>query len=92
MMHPEKLYNTAEISNELRKRGIYRTKETLAQLRLNGGGPTFRRFGREIKYSGADLEQWINEKFSQSARSLAELRKRTPHETISHSESSAHRS
>ena len=33
---------------------------TLAKLRLRGGGPTFCRIGRAIRYRRADLDNWLS--------------------------------
>ena len=32
---------------------------TLAKLRLRGGGPTFCRIGRAIRYRRIDLDEWL---------------------------------
>lgn len=31
---------------------------TLEKQRTNGGGPPYRKFGRAVRYSMADLERW----------------------------------
>jgi len=33
---------------------------TLEKMRVIGGGPRFRKFGRRVVYAVADLEQWAN--------------------------------
>jgi len=33
---------------------------TLEKLRIQGGGPRFRKFGRRVMYSLADLETWAD--------------------------------
>ena len=35
---------------------------TLEKHRVIGGGPRFRKFGRRVVYSIADLEAWANER------------------------------
>lgn len=35
---------------------------TLEKLRVIGGGPRFRKFGRRVMYALADLETWANER------------------------------
>lgn len=42
---------------------------TLEKFRVNGGGPAFRKFGRRVLYSVADLEQWAQ---SRSCRSTSD--------------------
>ena len=38
------------------------SKSYLDKLRVYGGGPPFRRFGRKILYLKSDLETWANER------------------------------
>jgi hypothetical protein len=33
---------------------------TLEKMRVQGGGPTFRKFGRRVQYAPSDLELWAN--------------------------------
>jgi hypothetical protein len=42
---------------------------TLAKLRLRGGGPTFCRIGRAIRYRRCDLDDWL---LSSSRRSTSD--------------------
>ncbi|MCY1270523.1 hypothetical protein D9M68_230290 [compost metagenome] len=35
---------------------------TLEKLRVIGGGPKFRKFGRRVMYGVADLDTWANER------------------------------
>jgi excisionase family DNA binding protein len=44
---------------------------TLAKLRVSGGGPAFRKFGRSVRYSREDLQRWADER---SRRSTSETR------------------
>lgn len=32
---------------------------TLAKLRCSGGGPTFLKIGRSVRYSRTDLDDWL---------------------------------
>jgi excisionase family DNA binding protein len=34
---------------------------TLAKFRIEGTGPTFRKFGRSVRYSREDLRSWADE-------------------------------
>jgi hypothetical protein len=53
------LLTTRQVSQELERRGITRSVSTLEKLRCRGGGPPFRRFGRDVRYPYNDLESWI---------------------------------
>jgi excisionase family DNA binding protein len=44
---------------------------TLAKLRVSGGGPAFRKFGRSVRYSREDLQRWADER---SRRSTSDVR------------------
>lgn len=44
---------------------------TLAKLRLTGGGPSFRKLGRSVRYHLDDLDRWAAER---SQRSTSETR------------------
>ena len=35
-------------------------RATLAKLRVNGGGPLFRKIGSKVLYDDADLTAWID--------------------------------
>jgi hypothetical protein len=42
----------------LAQHGIKRSPATLATLRTRGGGPRFRKAGRDVIYDAADLDSW----------------------------------
>jgi hypothetical protein len=44
--------------------GIQRKPQTLAVYAIRGGGPAYRLFGRKPMYSEADLQKWVEDKFS----------------------------
>jgi excisionase family DNA binding protein len=46
-------------------------ESTLAKLRISGGGPGFKKFGRSVRYSLDDLRRWADER---SHRSTSEKR------------------
>lgn len=52
--------------------GAY-TRQTLAKLAVNGGGPRFRRLGRYPYYTTADLEEWARSRMSPLVESTSEL-------------------
>ncbi|MGA7540692.1 MAG: helix-turn-helix domain-containing protein [Steroidobacteraceae bacterium] len=39
---------------------------TLEKLRVNGGGPRFRKFGSRVIYAREDLDAWANERICES--------------------------
>ena len=39
---------------------------TLEKLRVNGGGPRFRKFGSRVIYARADLDRWASERVCES--------------------------
>jgi hypothetical protein len=49
---------------------------TLEKMRVVGGGPRFRKFGRRVLYAASDLESWANERIcaSTSDETYLELR------------------
>lgn len=48
-------FNTKETSEYL---GV--AKATLDSMRTRGGGPTFKKFGRLVRYEKAALDAWID--------------------------------
>jgi hypothetical protein len=63
------LLTTRQVSQELERRGIPRSVSTLEKLRCCGGGPPFRRFGRDVRYPHDHLESWIETMLSAPMRS-----------------------
>jgi hypothetical protein len=41
-------------------------ESTLAKLRISGGGPLFRKFGRSVRYAFDDLQRWADERSRRS--------------------------
>jgi len=68
------LLTTLQVSEELGRRGTPRSVSTLEKLRCRGGGPPFRRFGRDVRYPADGLESWIEAMLSAPMRSTAESR------------------
>jgi hypothetical protein len=50
----ERYLNTAEAAEFLRL-----STRTLEKRRCTGGGPRYRKLGRRIRYTMADLEAWV---------------------------------
>jgi excisionase family DNA binding protein len=41
-------------------------ESTLAKLRLSGGGPIYRKFGRSVRYASEDLQRWADDRIQRS--------------------------
>jgi hypothetical protein len=61
-----------EASAFLATLGIERKPQTLAAYAVRGGGPAYRLFGRKPYYAVADLEAWVEEKFSPVYRTTSQ--------------------
>lgn len=57
----------------LSDRGIPIAKNTLSTLATRGGGPIYRRFGRQVVYLPSELDSWVAEKLSAPRRSTSEI-------------------
>jgi len=53
---PQPVYLTPEQAGEI----LSLSPRTLEKLRSNGGGPNFRKLGRRIRYTRADVDAWAN--------------------------------
>lgn len=60
----ETLLNRPGASAHIQARGLRATPGTLAKWATVGGGPRFRKFGRDVVYDVADLDAWIDSKLS----------------------------
>ena len=72
-MPDAKPLNPIEANDYLkRQHGVSRTPATLAKLRCIGGGPPWRRVGRNIVYTAADLDNYAagltSERFTATAQ------------------------
>jgi excisionase family DNA binding protein len=47
------------------------SERTLERLRLTGGGPSFVKCGRSVRYRECDLERWIRERIVDSTSAIA---------------------
>jgi hypothetical protein len=64
-----------EASAYLRERhAIRRTAAPLAKLRCVGGGPPFRKVGRDVIYDAGDLDAWAGKVKSGPLASASEVR------------------
>jgi hypothetical protein len=57
--------------------GIPCAPATLAKYACTGGGPPFRRAGRNPIYARADLDAWARQRLGMLVRSTSELRDHT---------------
>ncbi len=62
-----------EASTFLSALGLFIAPSTLAKLASVGGGPVFRRFGRQVKYLPSDLIAWAETRLSGPVRSTSEF-------------------
>lgn len=62
-----------EAAEYIRARGLILSKNTLQKYATVGGGPMYRRFGRRVVYTPADLDAWIERKLSAPVGSTAEF-------------------
>jgi hypothetical protein len=66
--------NTKEASVYLKEvHGIVRSPATLTKLRCVGGGPAFRKAGRQVILEQVHLDEWAAELLSRPVRSTSEL-------------------
>jgi hypothetical protein len=59
-------------SDFLKQIGFITAPKTLAKLRCIGGGPEFRRYGRQILYERNALESWASKRLSSPLRSTSQ--------------------
>jgi len=65
-------FNTREAAEYLATNGVRRTLGTLEVLRVEGGGPRFRKDGRRVIYDKASLDDFIASRLSASVASTTE--------------------
>lgn len=51
---------TRYLTNDEAAKFLRLSPRTTEKLRVIGGGPRFRKFGRRVRYAIADLEAWSN--------------------------------
>lgn len=74
---PETLLGRAQVGVALKARGIlFVSTDTLATKATRGGGPPFKRFGKQAVYRWADVVAWVHETMGEAARTTAERRGR----------------
>ena len=61
-----------QASKYLEEKGITIAAKTLGKLRLTGGGPAYRKFGRKPIYDPPDLDAWVDRKLGAPRRSTSE--------------------
>lgn len=62
-----------EASTFLAALGLFIAPSTLAKLASVGGGPVFRRFGRQVKYLPRDLVSWAEGRLSGPVKSTSQF-------------------
>ena len=62
----------AEASKYLEEKGLKIAPKTLGKLRVTGGGPTYRKFGRKPIYGPPDLDAWVEQKLGAPRRSTSD--------------------
>jgi hypothetical protein len=63
-MHPTQYLRRKDAAQYLKSKYGYGSARTLAKLACLGGGPIFRKVGRFILYTAADLDAWALSKIS----------------------------
>jgi hypothetical protein len=61
-----------QASEYLAAKGLKIAPKTFSKLRVIGGGPRYRKFGRKPLYAALDLDEWVEEKLSEPLRSTSE--------------------
>ena len=61
-----------QASEYLEQKGLRVAPKTLGKLRVTGGGPVYRKFGRRRIYDPFDLDTWIDQKLGAPRRSTGE--------------------
>lgn len=52
---------------------IKRTTATLAKYVVFGGGPTYRKFGKTVYYTPAEIDQWVTDMLGPRMESTGEI-------------------
>jgi hypothetical protein len=60
----QRLLSRVEVAEYLAAKGQPVAVATLAKYATIGGGPTFRKFGRRVRYSPDALDTWASNKLS----------------------------
>jgi hypothetical protein len=61
-----------QASEYLAAKGLRIAPRTLGKLRVTGGGPAYRKFGRKPIYDAPDLDTWADRKLGAPLRSTSE--------------------
>ncbi len=70
---PEQLRSTEGASDYLRDRwSIRRRPRTLRQMRRDGDGPKFRRYGNDVVYTPSAIDEWVAACFGTEVASTTE--------------------
>jgi hypothetical protein len=78
---PHKLLRRKAASRYLLEmHGVVRAPSTLAKYAVIGGGPVFRRLGRDPVYTTLHLDHWVASKLSGEMRSTSETLPKFSHQ------------
>jgi hypothetical protein len=61
-----------QASKYLEEKGLTIAPKTLGKLRVTGGGPAYRKFGRKPVYDPPDLDAWVDHKLGPARHSTSE--------------------
>lgn len=61
-----------QASEYLAEKGLRIAPKTLGKLRVIGGGPAYRKFGRKPIYDPPDLDAWVDQKLGTPRHSTSE--------------------
>ncbi len=73
---PPKFLTRADAADYVKDRfGFPCSRQWLAKLAVVGGGPVFRKAGRAVIYTPADLEAWASKRIGAPQRSTSDTRR-----------------
>jgi len=67
----KEFFTRREASAFVQRKGLPCAPATLSKLATIGGGPNFRKFGRNVVYTPADLDAWIEARLSEPKSNTA---------------------
>lgn len=74
-MQSDRYLNREEAADYLTSQGLRTSKTTLQKWATTGGGPIYRRFGKQAVYLAADLDAWAQAKLGNPRCSTSEHQK-----------------
>ena len=73
MTNDDHFLSRPQATKYLNDRGIQLGENFLGQAASRGGGPLYRRLGKQALYLRSDLDAWIDTKISRPLRSTSDL-------------------